>query len=311
MMGVIKMRNKDVFHSLQQRITQDMGNRGISKIADEKDFQEAIVTLHGASSVMIVTGFCIKDTMTGETDGPMGAVALASGLQKLGKEVVLISDQYSEELLMACCKVLETKVPIEIVPYDGAEAFCVQLLDQYKPSHVVALERPGRAADGGCYSMRGEDLGVIIPDTDILLKESKQRGITTVAIGDGGNEMGMGKVKSVIAQLVPEGERITAVTEADYLIIADISNWGGYAIVAGLSILTSQQLLHNEESEKNMLKAMIDVGGVDGCTKMRELTVDGLSLEVNLDILKGLQEIVREHLGNSEEIIRLKNLQYS
>lgn len=311
MVEVINMLNIDVFHRLQQWIAQDIGNRGISKIANPMDLYESVMTLSTASSVMIITGFCIKDTMTGETDGPMGAAVLARGLQKLGKEVVLVSDNYSEELLKVCCKVLEIEVPIENVPYDGAEDFCIQLLNEFQPSHVVALERPGRAADGGCYSMRGEDLREIIPDTDLLLKKSREEGITTVAIGDGGNEMGMGKARSLILQLLPQGEKIVAVTEADHLVVADVSNWGGYAILAGLSILTSQQLLHSEESEKNMLQAIIDAGGVDGCTKKRELTVDGLSLETNLRILKGLGELVQETLENIEEIVKLKVLQHS
>lgn len=302
----------EAFQEIQALITQDLGNRGLTKNIYLEDFRYAIEELYEASMVMIVTGFCIKETMTGETDGPLGAASLANGLLQLDKKVVLITDKYSQELIEACCKSLNIKIPIEVVPFDGSDDFCRHLLEKYQPSHIVALERPGRAMDGGCYSMDGEDLRDIIPNTDLLLRKVVDKNIVTIAIGDGGNEMGMGKVRSILSQCLPEGEKISAITAADYLVIADVSNWGGHAFVAGLSLLASQRLLHNEEMEERMLGAIVHAGAVDGCTKERTMTVDGLSLETNLLILNGLHTILNKYSGSKvRENMHYEALQYN
>ncbi len=286
------------FTSIENLIGVDVGCRGLGKNLQTGDFQEAVEELYQATTVMVVTGFCIKDAMIGETDGPIGAVSLVNGLLKIGKEVIVVTDEYSKELIIACCRILNIDIKIEIVPYADAEAFCCRIIDKYKPSHVVALERPGRAKNGKCYSMRGEDLSDIIPNTDSLFWEAEKKGMKTIAIGDGGNEMGMGKITPFIIENVKYGEKICAETVADNLIIAGVSNWGGHGIVAALSILTSEVLLHGTEEEIKMLQEMVEVGAVDGCSKKPECTVDGLSLEENLSILVKLHEIIIEHIQN-------------
>ncbi|KJF28186.1 hypothetical protein TZ02_03720 [Clostridium aceticum] len=273
-----------------------MGCRGLGSGLKKGDFKLALEELNQAERMIIVTGFCIKDTMTGETDGPMGAVSLAVALKKLGKEVLIITDDYSYKLVTACCEVMDIHVDISLVPFEGAEFYCEKMMKDYAPDLVVAIERPGRAADGGCYSMRGEDLSSFVPNTDPLFSIAKRSGIKTIAVGDGGNEMGMGKIAEHIKENIKHGEKICAVSKADYLIIAGVSNWGGHGIVAGLSIMNSKMLLHHVDKEIAMLEGMVNVGGVDGCSKTSVCTVDGLSLEVNLSILEKLREIVSEAL---------------
>ena len=57
----------------------------------------------------------------------------------------------------------------------------------------------------------------------------------TIGIGDGGNEIGMGKIpREVIADNIPNGEQVACQTATDHLIVCGISNWGGYALAAGL-----------------------------------------------------------------------------
>lgn len=290
--------NKKYFQEIENLIRKDFGCRGIGKIGIIGELEKSARELFTSSTVLIVTGFCIKEKLIGETDGPIGAVSLASGLEQLGKKVILVTDKYSKDILSACCSVKKIKAPIEIVPYEGADKFCNSLLLNYQPSHVVAIERPGRAKDGSSYSMRGEDLSDIIPNTDVLFEKSKELGITTIAVGDGGNEVGMGKVAQLIVDSVYKGDRICAVTSADYLILAGVSNWGGHGLTAALSLLSKTMLLHNSQTETAMLQAMIDVGAVDGRNKKRELTIDGLSLKVNLEILEKLRAIVKSGIND-------------
>lgn len=285
------------FREIENIIRKNLDQRGMDKVNLLGDFEKGVKDLLTSSTVLIVTGFVIRDTLTGETDGPIGAISLAAALEELGKEVILITDKYSRDMLYNCCLANDIIASIETVPYRDAEGFCDTLLKKYNPSHIVAIERPGRAKDGRCYSMRGEDLSDIVPNTDVLFKRSKELGITTLAVGDGGNEVGMGKVESFVKESVNKGDLINAVVSSDYLIVAGVSNWGGHALAAALSILSGTMLLHDSKTEKMLLESMLQAGAVDGCTKKSALTVDGLSLEANLEILDQLRNIVKEALG--------------
>ncbi|PAB59048.1 DUF4392 domain-containing protein [Anaeromicrobium sediminis] len=291
------------FIEIENIIRKNLDERGMDRINLPGEFKKGVKDLLKSSTVFIVTGFVIRDTLTGETDGPIGAISLASALENLGKKVVLVTDKYSKEMLYNCCMVKHMKTPIEVVPYNNAEEFCNDLLIKYNPSHIVGIERPGRAMDGCCYSMRGEDLSDLVPNTDILFEKSKELGITTLAVGDGGNEVGMGKVTSFVVNSVNKGGQICANTATDYLIVAGVSNWGGHALVAALSILSHTMLLHDSITEILLLESMLRAGGVDGCTKKPTLSVDGLSLDENLQILERLRRIVEKALNKQREKI--------
>lgn len=280
------------FERLEKAISRNLTNRGMGGIALEGELKKAALDLLSANVVFIVTGFVIRDTLIGETDGPIGSVSLAGALEQMGKKVVLITDKYSQDLLYKCIEVKKLNTPIEIIPYGDESKFCITMIEKYKPSHIIAIERPGRALDGRCYSMRGEDLSDIVPNADILFEEAKKQGIITLAVGDGGNEIGMGKVRAYIEESVPLGRRICAAFSTDYLIIAGVSNWGGHALAAALSLLTNKMLLQDSIVEKQLLESMISIGAVDGYSKKRTLTVDGLDLADNIDVLRMLRNIV-------------------
>jgi len=281
--------NITYYKQLEEIIRKNLRIRGMDGIEVERELEGAAASLLESKTILIVTGFVIREAMTGETDGPIGAVSLAGALEHLGKRVILITDKYSENVLYSCRNVKKLKCPIEIIPMGSENVFCQRLLKKYKPTHVVAVERPGRASDGCCYSMRGENLSDIVPNTDILFVEAKNQGIITIAVGDGGNEVGMGKIESYVTNHVYNGKKICASFITDFLIIAGVSNWGGHALSAALSILTKDMLLHSVETEEKLLESIIEAGAVDGCTKKRTMTVDGLSLEDNLKILNRLR----------------------
>lgn len=284
--------NQNYFKQIENIIRKNLDKRGMDKINLLGEFENAVKDIYTSSTILIVTGFVVRDSLTGETDGPIGAISLASALEELGKEVVFVTDEYSKDMLYNCCIVKGVKAPIEVVSHDDTEKLCNDILEKYQPSHIVAIERPGRGRDGRCYSMRGEDLSDLVPNTDILFIKAKKRGIVSLAVGDGGNEVGMGKVSSFVIDSVNKGQQICAAISTDYLIIAGVSNWGGHALAAGLSILSNTMLLHDSKTEIRLLEGMLEAGAVDGCTKKATLTVDGLSLKDNIEILEKLRSIV-------------------
>lgn len=285
---------KKPFCDIENIIKKNSGLRGMDKIKFSDELQEAANELYSSTTVLIVTGFAIKDMLTGETDGPIGAVSLASALEQLGKKVVIVTDRFSEKIMLNCCVIKGLKSPIEIYPFENPKEFSADLLQKYKPSHVIAIERPGRAKDGHCYSMRGEDISSVVPDTDVLFQMSKDAGIVTISVGDGGNEVGMGKASFLIRSYVKNGERICASFSSDYLIVTGISNWGGHALAAALSLLSKTMLLYDVNTEKKLIKGIVEAGAVDGCTKRHELTVDGYNLTENINVFNCIRNIVKE-----------------
>ncbi|KAB3531498.1 DUF4392 domain-containing protein [Alkaliphilus serpentinus] len=295
---------KGFFDEIEEIISVDYGKRGLKSLIQKGDLEDSIEELYvNSQRVMIITGFCIKDAMIGETDGPLGAVSIANGLMQLGKDVVFVTDEFSSPLIEGCCRALNIDASIYITPFGDTKGFCKKLIEVFHPTHIIAIERPGRGRDGKCYSMRGEDLSPFVPNTDYFFILAKEKNIKTIAIGDGGNEMGMGKVIHLINEEIKEGQRIWAETASDYLIIAGVSNWGGHGITAGLSILASEMLLHQSHEEVKMVSAMVNAGGVDGCSKKREMTVDGLSLEINLDIFNKIRGVVIRALKEADREI--------
>lgn len=284
---------KKPFMSIENIIKKNITKRGVNKINFSGELQEAANELYRGTTILIVTGFVVKDALIGETDGPIGAISLASALEQLGKETVIVTDKYSKNIMNNCCRIIGIKVPVEIYPYKTPTEFSAALLQEYKPSDVIAIERPGRARDGRCYTMSGEDISSLVPNTDILFQMSREIGISTISVGDGGNEVGMGKASFFIENYVKNGQRICANFSSDYLIVAGISNWGGHALAAALSLLSNTMLLYDNIAEKELMKGIVEAGAVDGCTKRNELTVDGLSLKENIDVLNQIRNIVK------------------
>ena len=270
---------------------RDPGARGLASHADTHDLCDAASELLRGERIVIVTGFCIRAAMIGETDGPPGALAIADALRQLGKEVVLVSDAHSKGLLDAGAAVYGTafRTLVLDVKQGIADRQIDELLADFKPTQVLAIERPGSAIDGHRYSMRDESLDDLVPAADRLLAPGAP--YRTIAIGDGGNELGMGSLRTALMARINHGELIFCATRADHVIAAGISNWGGSALVAALSLLSGRALLRGPEHERAVLRAIIAAGAVDGCTRKNELSVDGLAWD---DYAQTLADIDRE-----------------
>ncbi len=162
-------------------------------------------------------------------------------------------------------------------------------------SLVVAIETPGRAADGRYYSMSGME--ITREAFDGLVIEAREYGIPTIAVGDGGNEAGMGNVRDLIELYIPLGEKIASVVEVDHLITAGVSNWGGsYGLVAHASILAGTNLLADWDEER-AVKALTSAGLIDGVRKKPSESVDGIGLEVHRKVVELLKALINDALG--------------
>src|SRR5207237_6442479 len=99
--------------------------------------------------------------------------------------------------------------------------------------HAVAIERCCLSPDGRPRNMRGVDVSPWTAPLDDLFTAAPW---ARIGVGDGGNEIGMGKLPTgLIARTVPNGERIACITPCDHLVVAGVSNWGAYGLMAALA----------------------------------------------------------------------------
>ena len=82
------------------------------------------------------------------------------------------------------------------------------------------------------------------------------------------------------------------VTEVSELVLASVSNWGGYGFAASLSKLSGKNLLPSVEQDMETIRKTADIGAVDGISGKREYRADGFTLEENAEALRALQAAV-------------------
>uniref|UniRef100_A0A8C7WQX4 D-glutamate cyclase n=1 Tax=Oryzias sinensis TaxID=183150 RepID=A0A8C7WQX4_9TELE len=226
---------------LEMIIGEDPGQRGIRALFVQDELLRSCLALSHSSSVAITTGFPTHymHSPPDETDGPPGAIAIATMLLSLGKDVTLLTDRRAVEMTGAMVDeavrtgVLKAAIPVVTFEGSGPEAaqnFLCHHGDTSKPrfDHLVAIERSGRAEDGNYYNMRGINIKHLVdPIDDLFIAARTISGVSTTGIGDGGNELGMGKVKQQVKSLMPMGEVVACDVPADFAITAGVSNWGG------------------------------------------------------------------------------------
>ncbi|MBQ7492616.1 MAG: putative hydro-lyase [Clostridia bacterium] len=277
-----------VYERIWNVLEIDPGHRGLTHDLPRPDLAELGRSLLGAGEVFILSGFPVQRAGgTGETDGPVGAVNIARGLAAIGKKAAIVTDEASCAAILAACEIAAPDTDVYCVPKRGAAAYCYQLFKRHRPTHIIAIERPGKAADGHYHNARGEIIDELLSDTDLLLYA---QGVTTVGIGDGGNELGMGALRSIVESRVDNGKEICAEAAADFTLTAGVSNWWGWGICAVLSAITGRDLLPTEKQEEKLLRTIVAQGCVDGITGAAELTVDHLSKEENFAVLRALRQ---------------------
>jgi len=229
-------------------------------------------------TVIIGTGFPVGDTF--ETDGPVGAMALYETLRTLGAEPVIACGPPLSNALAGDYRVLA----LGARELDAANTEATVQLKALRPQAIVAIERPGLAADSRYYNMRGEDVTARCTVFDPFISLAH---CPTIAIGDGGNEIGMGNIAAALAAL----HITTSVTRCDELLVADVSNWGAYGLIAFLALWSRRDLLA-EISPLQLLNYLSARGSVDGVTRANTLTEDGLQVHEGLEVIKALRALV-------------------
>jgi len=276
-------RLREVGPSMRHIAATEVG-RGSSRLVDAvgDGLENAAERLAvGGGEVWILTGFFLPsaEPPTAETDGPVGAAQLAVAIERLGGTVTLVTDEPCEAVVAAASTAAGARADVWAAPVgDGFDAWLEALLRKPQPDQLVAIERVGPAADGVPRNMRAID---IRPHTAPLERILDRVDVPSIAIGDGGNEIGMGYIPHrLVAQVVTDGELVHCVVGCDDLIVAGTSNWGAQALVAAIQIAREDIDLRDILGlawHRRVLSELVAAGAADGVTLRREETVDGLA----------------------------------
>lgn len=337
------MADRELITRLDNRLDQlvniDMGERGVEHLFDAaRALQgeslvgaaaDALMAVPEGGTVVLTTGSVSRAWITtdlGENDGPSGAAAIARALV-LARNVTCV--MVCEETLLpairntcqaaglfpvtleqaAIAKADKSLATIVMIPYatddETGKAQAVQMLDELKPDLLFSTERVGRNEYGVYHSMKGIDYGLGRSRVDFLFDLALERGIPVVAVGDGGNEIGMGKVSDHVKAHVPYGDTcqcgcgggIGAVTGCDVLVTAACSNWGCTAIAAAMAARTGNaKLLHTPDREALLLDTMVANGLINSTHGIVDDSVDGFPRNSHIAVAELCRTIVSRAL---------------
>ncbi|MCR4819009.1 MAG: DUF4392 domain-containing protein [Fretibacterium sp.] len=273
--------------------------------------------------VFITTGWAEQPSNIpdkSETDGPAGAAALARAIRlTLGGLPVILTDDYlvegmkpvmtaagfhvtapeqlpkslSTELGFACCPTLAiVGLPVDVEEDRRMES---ELLDRYRPSCCISIERGGMNRYGRIHGMGGYDFSGSQAKMDFLFTGAAERGIATLGIGDGGNEIGMANIEAAIRGKIRNGDRckcpcqsgiVPDFAKVDVLVTATISNWGGYGVASLLALAGGKpDAMCNEELEARVLNSYLLAGFHDTISSCVAPSADGCEAAVQLAVI--------------------------
>lgn len=151
-----------------------------------------------------------------------------------------------------------------------------------------------------CFSSRLEDITRFTAKTHFLLELAKRINlpIESIGIGDRGNEIGAGKIPWEVFEQNSSTHREAVFccrVRTDYLISCGISNWGGYALLAGVALAMGRLDILKKvtpEREGMVLDYLVRHGpAVDGMTCKQGHSVDGIEFKDYMRMIERVMEI--------------------
>ena len=191
---------------------------------------------------------------------------------------------------------------------DIAQKRAKAVLDEMKPSLIITIEKASPNEKGVYHSGVGYDITAIEGKVSYLMEEAKKRGIFTIGIGDGGNEVGMSCIKDTVKRVLRTGSNCGCPCGAgthsdiatDLLIVAMVSNWGAYALEGLLAIaMRKPEIMHDVALEDKVFNAAAAAGFIDPADGFGMACGDAIDKNVHLDVVSIINFIVKAKIGDT------------
>lgn len=284
-------------------------------------------TVKAGDFVYVMTGFVLRPYKKAEMDGIVSSALLCRALVKaFGAKPIIIcpEDNYEAVKRLAPCvglhlfedidELKEIPVSMGVMTFTKdktlAESRADEILAIAPPKAVVSIECPGANSKGVYHNAVGFDVTELEAKQDILFEKAKALGALNIAIGDLGNEIGMGAISETLEKYIPYareggckcgcGGGIAVTTKADNLITATVSDWGCYAMIAALAYLTRDvDVMHTAELERETMLTASGSGMIDMYGWLIP-AIDGFGFEITLPIVSLMRELVKSALSLEE-----------
>jgi hypothetical protein len=154
-----------------------------------------------------------------------------------------------------------------------------------------------------CFSSRLEDITRFTAKTHFLVDVAERLGLPleSIGIGDRGNEIGAGKIPWEVFKQNSSTNReavFCSRVRTSTLISCGISNWGGYALLAGVALAMGRLDILEKvtpEQEGTVLDYLVRHGpAIDGITCKPDLSVDGIEFDDYMKVIERIKEIAFE-----------------
>jgi D-glutamate cyclase len=271
------------------------------------------------STVIISTGFVIPPHFpVGEMDGPPGAVAVGRIINRgIGSKVLFLTETAALDVMRRTCagagmklydyesfKGLNRCCSLLDFPIDRAEARkeVSRLLKEHKPSAILTFEKTGRNKKGVYHTALGSDMSGHTAKVDLLVDAARDKGVLTIGVGDYGNEIGFGVIEDTVRESTKYGKKcqcpcgggMGTSVKTDVVVVASMSNWGGYGIETCLAVLLGDlNLIHDSECEKRIIEQCSLAGASDGPTNTSDFLADGIGIDGHRAMVTLLKELAR------------------
>ena len=253
----------------------------------------------------IVTGAAVPEHMpAGENDGPLGSVVLAQALVRTGHRVSFYTDPPAAPPIEALAARYGLDAPtVHLGLHDTAQQDAIAAeLDV-----AVAVERHGGNPHGNLYGVTGTPRHPFRANVDHLFGTMAAAGKPTLGVGDGGNEVGFGRIYDTLCARMPEynlkektacGGGIFTVMPTDVLVVGTSSNIGCYGVVAALALRRGEpELCHTPDEERAITAYGVELGLTDGGSGRVIAAVDGVPVDDNAAVVHLMRAVVRRALS--------------
>jgi len=272
-------------------------------------------------AVLIAAGFFDPPSMIDEADGPIGAALLARSLcvaldatpvlvtevANMGRMTELVRAVGLEVLDFDLARTTPFKASVMPLPIDPgrAEAVTRRIVRETDPAVLVTIEKPAPNAKGFYHTGFGLNVTGLVGKVTYLTEAVRAHGGVTIGVGDGGNEVGMGRIVTTAREILPTGAKcgcpcgdgIATVTETDILVVGSVANWASYGIEACLAAaLNMPEAIHSLAEERRVTQAASHAGLIDPTTGLGSGWVDGTPPVCSESMLELMRQMVELRL---------------